>query len=191
MTTKLEPRFIEHIHDVLVGAFLPFDEKINPAEYRSRASIESAVSRPFQTAFETELYPTLVSKAAALFHSLVCNHCFINGNKRTAVIGLDLFLAINMHLLVMTSEEIYEMAKATATANQEGRSPDAVVADLAERIGRSTLDIEIFKDESVKEKLGDEYEKIITHVARIMTFGQKIMEFDSSESPPDESLQAK
>ena len=183
MATKLEPAFIEHIHDVLVGVFLPFDEKVNPAEYRSRASIESAVARPFQTAFGRELYPTLSQKAAALFHSLVCNHCFINGNKRTAVIGLDLFLAINLHLLVMTSEEVYEMAKATATANQEGRNNDAVVNDLAERISRSAVGIEIFKDANVKDRLGDDYEKIVTHIGRIMSFGQKLIELAPKEAP--------
>ena len=119
--TKLEPAFIEHIHDVLVGAFLPFDEKINPSEYRNNGFIDSAAARPFQTAFGAEVYPSLQQKAAALFHSLVCNHCFINGNKRTAVIALDMFLAINMHLLVMASDEVYEMAKDTAKANQDGR----------------------------------------------------------------------
>jgi len=181
MITKLEPDFIEHIHDALVGAFLPFDEKINPAEYRSRALIESAAARPFQTAFGAEVWPTLHQKAAALFHSLACNHCFINGNKRTAVIGLDLFLAINMHLLTMTSEEVYEMAKETAKANEEGRDIDAVMADLERRISRSALDVETFKDENVKERLGDDYERVVTHVNRIMSFGQKVLEMQSGE----------
>jgi death-on-curing protein len=181
VVNKLDPKFIEHIHDVLVSAFLPFDEKINPAEYRSHALIESAAARPFQTAFGSEVWPTLPQKAAALFHSLACNHCFINGNKRTAVIGLDLFLAINRHLLFMASDDVYEMAKATAKANQEGREIELVMADLATRISDSIVDADVFKNENVKVRLGANYEKIMLHVERMVDFSSKIIKL---HTPP-------
>ena len=122
MTEQLSPDDIEFIHDILVGAFLPYDEHVGPAEYRNRALIESAAARPFQTAFGVEAWPALAEKAAALFHSLTCNHCFLNGNKRTAVIALDLFLAANGYLLLLTQEEVYELAKVTAKANQRVES---------------------------------------------------------------------
>jgi death-on-curing family protein len=173
---KLAPEFIEHIHDVLVGAFLPFDEKVSPAEYRSRDRIESSVSRPFQTVFGEEAYPAIHQKAAALFHSLVCNHCFINGNKRTAVIGLDLFLLVNGYLLAMSSEEVYEVAKATATANQQGLNAEDVVSDLAKKIDSSSVSVELFKDPGMKARLGDAYENVAIHVERIASFAIRAME---------------
>ena len=74
------PELIEHIHDSLVGVFLPFDERVNPTERRDRAAIQSALGRPFQTVGGEDAYPTVSHKAAALFHSLICNHCFINGS---------------------------------------------------------------------------------------------------------------
>lgn len=176
MVTKLEPGLIEHIHDVLVGTFLPFDEHVNPAEYRSRPLIESAAARPFQTAFEQEVWPTLPQKAAALFHSLACNHCFINGNKRTAVIGLDIFLALNGHLLTMTSEEIYALAKETAKANEQERDIDSVMKDLAEKISDSTVNIKMFENDNVKGQLGEDYDKIVAHVQLLVSFVQKLAE---------------
>jgi death on curing protein len=175
VANKLDPKFVEHIHDVLVSVFLPFDEKVNPAEYRSQALIESAAARPFQTAFGAEVWPSLAQKAAAPFHSLACNHCFINGNKRTAVIGLDIFLAINRHLLVMTSREVYELAKTTAKANEEGRDVESVMADLADEISRSIVDVEIFKNDDVKARLGDEHEKIMEHVVRLVNFSERVV----------------
>jgi len=66
---SLEPALIEHIHDVLVSSFLPFDEKVNPAEYRNIAFIEAASARPFQTVFGDDAYPTLSDKPL---------HCFIH-----------------------------------------------------------------------------------------------------------------
>ena len=182
MTVKLEAALIEHIHDVLVSVFLPFDEKINPAEYRSQALIESAAARPFQTAFGAEVWPELAQKAAALFHSMACNHCFINGNKRTAVIALDLFLAMNDHILTMTSDEVYEMSKATANANQEGRDIEEVMIDLAQRIGASAVSFDTFKDPQILEQLGATgYQKLMTHVHRMRSFIKRLMDLTKAE----------
>ena len=176
---QLGPDFIEHIHDVLVGVFLPFDEKVNPAEYRSRSLIESAAARPFQTACGFEVWPTLAQKAAALFHSLACNHCFINGNKRTAVIALDIFLMINDHLLTMTPDEVYELAKATATANQNGRDTDTVLSELSQKVEQAAFNTELLLDPQIQERLGMNLEKIVAHVARSVEFSRAVIQAGS------------
>lgn len=50
-------------------------------------SVESAIARPY-----AGYYCAITSKAAALVESLVGNHGFADGNKRTAVILLNLLL---------------------------------------------------------------------------------------------------
>jgi len=65
---------------------MAFDEPVDKNAFKDRGLLDSAVNRPFQTFGGQELYETIYKKAAALFHSLTCNHCFHNGNKRTAVI---------------------------------------------------------------------------------------------------------
>lgn len=45
--------------------------------------MESAISRPFHTFDLKELYPTTIEKSAAIIESIVKNHPFIDGNKRT------------------------------------------------------------------------------------------------------------
>ena len=46
--------------------------------------------------FETrELYPSIVDKAAALGYSLVQNHPFLDGNKRTGHAATEVFLLLN------------------------------------------------------------------------------------------------
>jgi len=62
---------------------------------RERGLLESAVARPQASAFGADAYPDLVTKAAALLHSLVLNHPFIDGNKRTAVLATLVFLDLN------------------------------------------------------------------------------------------------
>jgi death-on-curing protein len=46
--------------------------------------LDSAVQRPRGAFGGENLYPDLFAKAAALGHSLVLNHPFVDGNKRTA-----------------------------------------------------------------------------------------------------------
>jgi death on curing protein len=66
----------------------------------------SAVARP-QAVFDgQELYPDLFSKAAALLESLVGNHAFVDGNKRTAITSTGLFLLINGYRLTADNQEL-------------------------------------------------------------------------------------
>ena len=67
------------IHDSQVAQFGGL------AGIRDRTLIEAAVGRPY-----TGYYPTIETKGAALLESLACNHGFIDGNKRTALVTLDL-----------------------------------------------------------------------------------------------------
>ena len=84
-------------------------------EYRDHGLISSAAARPFQSAGGKDIYQTIPEKAAALFHSLVANHPFYNGNKRTAVIAADHFLLTNSYVLVMTPARMYRLAKKAAS----------------------------------------------------------------------------
>lgn len=62
---------------------------------RDQGLLESAVARPQASAFGVDAYPDLASKAAALLHSLILNHAFVDGNKRTAVLSALVFLDLN------------------------------------------------------------------------------------------------
>jgi len=57
--------------------------------------LQSAVARPRATFEGEDLYPDVFSKAAALMHSLINNHPFVEGNKRTGSAAAVLFLRAN------------------------------------------------------------------------------------------------
>ena len=57
--------------------------------------LESAVYQPHVTFDQTDLYPDVVSKAAALCHSLIMNHPFVDGNKRVGHAAMETFLILN------------------------------------------------------------------------------------------------
>jgi death-on-curing protein len=58
----------------------------------------SACARPFQSAFGEPIYPTPVGRAAALFHAIICDHAFVDGNKRTATVTAILILSSEGYL---------------------------------------------------------------------------------------------
>lgn len=66
-----------------------------PYGVRDEGLLNSAVSRPQQGFGEYVCYPTIFEKAAALAHSLIKNHPFQNGNKRTALLTTVTFLRYN------------------------------------------------------------------------------------------------
>lgn len=67
--------------------------------------IQSAIARPQATFSAEELYPTVIDKAAALFHSLLFNHAFVDGNKRTSIATTARFLFVNGYDLGVSTEE--------------------------------------------------------------------------------------
>ena len=54
--------------------------------------LHAAVARPFATFEGRDLYTTDFDKAAALFHSLIKSHPFLDGTKRTAFASALYFL---------------------------------------------------------------------------------------------------
>ena len=86
---------IAGIHACLESDFADTDDPIRPPGIRDRNLLDSAAFRPKTSLGDTAKYPTVEMAAAALLHSLVLNHAFYNGNKRTALVAVLVFLDEN------------------------------------------------------------------------------------------------
>jgi death-on-curing protein len=74
----------------------------------------SAIARP-QASFDVkDLYPDIFSKAAALMDSLVRNHPFMDGNKRTGISAASLFLSRNDYRVIASNDELRDFTFAVA-----------------------------------------------------------------------------
>src|SRR5262245_27205013 len=77
---------------------------------RDLGLLESAAARP-QASFDgVDMYESIFDKGAALLHSLLKNHPFVDGNKRTAVASTGIFLKINNYRLINQHEKELEFA---------------------------------------------------------------------------------
>lgn len=70
--------------------------------------IQSAISRPQASFGGEDLYPSVFDKAAALFHSLMFNHAFVDGNKRTTISVTARFLVLNGYSLEVSHKIFVE-----------------------------------------------------------------------------------
>lgn len=90
---------------------------VDQAGIKDHTLLDSAIHRPMQSLFGEDAYPSLFDKAAALLESLVKNHCFHNGNKRTAYLVVKSFLMINGYHLRMERVFAVEFIVDIATGN--------------------------------------------------------------------------
>jgi death-on-curing protein len=66
--------------------------------------LNSAALRPTITVFGEEQFPTLTDKAASLLHALTYHHVFVDGNKRTGLRAVTLFLLVNGYELTWDAQ---------------------------------------------------------------------------------------
>jgi death-on-curing protein len=90
---------------------------------RDRGLLEAAAARPAMTFAGEDLYPDVAAKTAALMHSLVLNHPFIDGNKRVAAHAAVLFALLNGVESTATPDEL---AAVTIRAAEGQLSPEAL-----------------------------------------------------------------
>jgi death on curing protein len=88
----LDPAVLKAVHEEQLA------EHGGAAGTRDEGLFESALARPQNLAAYGE--PDVAALAAAYGVGLARNHPFIDGNKRTAFVAVELFLALNGHALV-------------------------------------------------------------------------------------------
>jgi death-on-curing protein len=68
-------------------------------------ALESALAQPRVTFGGEELYPAVIEKASALGFSIIKNHPFVDGNKRTGHAAMETFLVLNGYEIEATVDE--------------------------------------------------------------------------------------
>jgi death-on-curing protein len=78
-------------------------------QIRDLPLLDSAAARPALVLFGEPQFPTIVDKAASLLHSLAYHHLFTDGNKRTALRAVNVFLNTNGYRLTWDDATEYNL----------------------------------------------------------------------------------
>jgi death on curing protein len=115
----LYPKQISYLHEQILqltgGRLGVRDERL----------LESAIYRPQSTFGSQDLYPDLFGKTAALGHSIISNHPFIDGNKRVGYEAMRLMLRLNGFDIQGSVDEKYKFVMQIA----EGKTTDQEIAN--------------------------------------------------------------
>jgi len=98
---------------------------------RDRGALEAAAARPGMTFDGEDLYPDLAAKVAALMHSLVVNHAFVDGNKRVGAAAAELVVEVNGYRL---RAEDSELEKVTFSVARGELSAEALAIWFRQRL---------------------------------------------------------
>ena len=96
---------------------------------RDLNGLKSALARPFQTFDGADLYPDIFTKAAAVGESIVINHPFIDGNKRTGYVLMEALLRFGNYKISASDPDLYNFVISISTSE---RSFDEIVTWLKE-----------------------------------------------------------
>lgn len=81
--------------------------------------LESALARPYQTYDSLDLYPTAYEKAAAIGESIIMNHPFIDGNKRTGYVLMETILRLSGYKIISTDDNLYSFVISISTGESK------------------------------------------------------------------------
>jgi death on curing protein len=81
---------------------------------RDRGLLESAIARPLASFGGKNLYDNPFKRAAALAESVVLNHGFVDGNKRTAMYAMAAWLEREGYVFEAARGELRDLALAIA-----------------------------------------------------------------------------
>lgn len=112
----IDKNFINKLHELSLNYYGGL------SGIRDEGLLESAIARPFQTFGGEDLYPSPVEKAAAIAESIVLNHPYLDGNKRTGFLAMFSMVEIYNLQITASESEAYEtmIQVSTGALNYEG-----------------------------------------------------------------------
>ena len=120
---------IFELHAQLESAFV-----LSPG-VRDENLLASAVYTPFQTFMGNDLYPSIYDKAAQLCYGIANNHPFTDGNKRTALHSMYVYLIINGFDIMATQQDAENMIIDVAAGNMTN-------TELGQWLQKNTVEID-------------------------------------------------
>lgn len=178
MVEKLKTEDVLLIHDHLTSWFSESNDPISPPGVKNFSLLDSAVSRPYQSAGGSDSYEKIFDKAASLFHSIINNHPFHNGNKRTALVTSCVFLDRYGYWLECPDEDLYNFTTDTAAHRLVSNRNDEIsfisswFEDKSRRINKSDKPLKFRALREILISFGFEVDPPDSEIIRICKDGE-------------------
>lgn len=126
---------MEHVNyltktDILTAHSVAYEQYGGNLQGYDENCVEKRVVEPSANYFGVELYQGLFLKGAVYWHRITTAHCFNDGNKRTGLISMLLFLEMNGYEVIADDDSLYHYC--LKIANHETRPTIKEVAKWLE-----------------------------------------------------------
>lgn len=101
---------------------------------RDEGYLQSGIERPFATFAGQELHPHSFQKAAAILESIIKNHPFVDGNKRTEFLACGGVLLEDNWEIIVTEDESYAYVIEVTSSHVEFDEIVSWIQDHSENI---------------------------------------------------------
>jgi death-on-curing family protein len=131
-------------HYELAHDQLFLSDPIYPVGVKNQDLLESAIFHPQTSYSGFKKYPTVETSGAALMYALSNNHPFHNGNKRTSLVSLIVFLDSHKMRLSCTDDDLFKISLKVAgqrTPGEEYVSSDFDIYKLGQWIYQNTISL--------------------------------------------------
>ncbi len=99
------------LEEVLVLHAFQIDKFGGHSNIRDSKLLESALARPHTSLSGADMFSSVYDKAAVLASGIIQNHPFIDGNKRTGIHAMLVFLELNGIRVTLADMELVELGK--------------------------------------------------------------------------------
>ncbi|MCL2826039.1 MAG: Fic family protein [Eggerthellaceae bacterium] len=96
---------------------------------RDEHMLDSALAAPFQTFDGEDLYPSTAAKIARMAYSLVCNHPFVDGNKRIGIYVMLVQLDVNHIEVNFTDDDLIHIGLELAKGHMNDKQLLAIILE--------------------------------------------------------------
>jgi death on curing protein len=100
---KLDPAQVLYLHSLMSNA------TGGSSGLRDKAALKSAIYHSYASFEGKDLYTTVEEKGTRQAYGIIRNHPFINGNKRTGLFVMLVFLELNNIKLSFTQSELVDL----------------------------------------------------------------------------------
>lgn len=111
-----------------------FSEPLSPFNERLPGKLESILGSIAQTYDGKFLYPTVLDAASGYLFKIICEHPFYNGNKRVAILFIDIFLYLNGIDLTLPHQDLYHLATIIARSSEEKVYNEAHLREVCKKL---------------------------------------------------------
>ena len=111
------------------------DQSGGASGLRDMGRLESAIAQPRMSFGGSDLYPTLIEKAAVLCFALIRNHPFVDGNKRSGHAAMEVFLVLNGHEIKAKVDEQETIVLGVASGQVSRQELTEWLTDHVQKIG--------------------------------------------------------